>query len=81
MTFICLTQQRSQGIRLDWPIITKKAVQINQKLNGDPNFKASQGWLRRLKERHGIRHLQIEGAKLSANSEIVSQYQEKLCSH
>lgn len=36
-------------------------------LNGDPNFKATTGWLQRFKSRHGIRELDIQGERLSAD--------------
>jgi len=52
-------QARSQGIQLSGPIIMAKAIIViitmNKKLNSDPNFKASIGWLDKFKFRHGIR--------------------------
>jgi hypothetical protein len=47
---------------------------MNKKLDGDPNFKASIGWLDKFKCRHGIRKLDISGEKLSANSAVIAEY-------
>jgi ribosomal protein S10 len=63
-----LIQARTQGIPLSGPVIMAKAVEMNKKLDGDPKFKASIGWLDKFKCRHGIRKLDISGEKLSANS-------------
>lgn len=71
-------QARSQGIPLSGPIIMAKAVVMNKKLNGDPNFKASVGWLDKFKFRHGIRQLDISGEKLSADSTCIADFQETL---
>jgi len=70
-------QARSQGIPLSGPIIMAKAIAINKKLNGDPNFKASIGWLNKFKFRHGIRQLYISGEKLSANCAVVAEFKEQ----
>lgn len=70
-------QSRSQGVPLSGPIIMAKAVQMNKKLNGDPAFKASIGWLDKFKFRHGIRQLEISGEKLSANSSVISEFREQ----
>lgn len=70
-------QARSQGIPLSGPIITTKAGEMNKKLDSDPNFKASTGWLDKFKFRHGIRQLDISGEKLSANSAVIAEFQEQ----
>lgn len=75
--YLWFIQKRSEGIPLSGPIIAEKALFFNQKLNGDPAFKASSGWLEKFKNRHGIRQLNIEGEKLSAASmETVNAYKE-----
>lgn len=71
-------QARSQGIPLSGSIIMAKAVVMNNKLNGDSNFKASVGWLDKFKFRHGIRQLDISGEKLSADSTGIADFQEML---
>ncbi|KAK9693035.1 Tc5 transposase DNA-binding domain [Popillia japonica] len=60
-------QIRSQGQPINGPIICEKVLQINRMMNGDPNFKATHVWLQRLKSRHGIRELDIQGKRLSAD--------------
>lgn len=60
------------------PIIAEKALFFNLKLNGDPVFKASSGWLEKFKSRHGVRELNIEGEKMSAASvETVNAFKVK----
>ncbi|XP_060854978.1 jerky protein homolog-like [Metopolophium dirhodum] len=74
---VVLIQARSQGIPLSGPIITTKAGGMNKKLDGDPNFKASTGWLDKFKFRHGIHQLDISGEKLSANSAVIAEFKEQ----
>ena len=38
-------QQRSKGEPISGPIICEKALIINEKLRGDPHFKATTDWL------------------------------------
>jgi len=77
MTYQWFVQARSQGIPLSGPIITTKAGEMNKKLDGDPNFKASTGWLDKFKFRHGIRQLDVSGEKLSANSAVIAEFKER----
>lgn len=75
--YMWFIQKRAEGIPLSGPIVAEKAILFNQKLNGDPSFKASSGWLDNFKNRHGIRELNIEGEKLSAAStETVNEFKE-----
>lgn len=53
-------QQRKQGIPVIGPLLCEKALEINKQLGGNPDFKASNGWLRNFKNRHGIRQIQDE---------------------
>lgn len=77
--YLWFAQKRSEGIPLSGPIVAEKALLFNAKLNGDASFKASNGWLEKFKNRHGIRELNIEGEKLSAASiETVDVYKVKL---
>lgn len=70
-------QARSEGVPLSGPIIQGKAMELHKKMNGDPAFQASTGWLHRFKNRHGIRQLDISGEKLSSNSSIVVEYKQE----
>lgn len=74
-------QKRSEGIPLSGPIICKQAIFLNRQLDGDVQFKASSGWLRNFKNRHGIRFrdLAIDGEKMSAaNEETVVEYKNEV---
>lgn len=53
-----------------------KAMDMNHKLRveGDPSFKASIGWLHKFKCRHSIRQLEISGEKLTANRPVIVDY-------
>lgn len=76
--YLWFAQKRSEGIPLSGPLVSEKALVFNQKFNGDPEFKASSGWLERFKNRHGIRELNIQGEKLSAISiESIDAYKTK----
>ena len=65
--YVWFTQKRSMGEPISGPLLCEKALQFNEKLGGSPDFKASSGWLKNSKSRHGIRELQIEGEKLSGD--------------
>ncbi|XP_069670562.1 zinc finger protein 239-like isoform X2 [Periplaneta americana] len=52
--------QRARGISVSGPVLCEKALDLNRKMGGDTNFKASSGWLKAFKSRHGIRKLSIQ---------------------
>ena len=56
----------------------KKHFNSTKKLGGTSNFQASTCWLKRFKSRHGIRELQIQGEKLSADSSAAGSFKIKL---
>lgn len=62
------TQKRSLGEPISGPLLCEKTLQLNKKLDGPSDFKASSGWLTNFKIRHGIRELQIEGEILSGDN-------------
>lgn len=45
-----------------------------EKLGGNSNFKALTGWLTHFKSLHGIRELDIQGEKLSADNESGEKF-------
>ena len=55
----------------------QKALELNKKLGGSSDFKASTGWLKNFKSRNGIRELQIERESLSSDATSVNQMKEK----
>lgn len=58
---------KDKGVSISGPILCEKALEFNVKLNGNPNFKASSGWLEKFKSRHGIRELNVSGEKFSTD--------------
>ncbi|CAH1967063.1 unnamed protein product [Acanthoscelides obtectus] len=72
--FTWFSQKRSSGQPINGPLVCEKALDFNKKLGGDPKFSASQGWLDKFKSRHGIRQLDIQGEKLSADSSSASGF-------
>lgn len=69
-------QQRSLGSPISGPILCEKAKILAEKL-GCSSFKASNGWLRNFKFRHGVRELDVSGEKLSADSKAAEEFIEK----
>ena len=69
-------QIRGQGQPVSGPLICEKAMELNRKLGGKEDFKSSTGWLTRFKSRHGIRELDIQGKKLSAETGAAEKFKE-----
>ena len=57
-------------------ILQEKALIFNENLGnqGLTNFRASNGWLQRLKKRQGIRSVALKGEKASADSSAARAY-------
>ena len=72
--YLWFAQKRSQGIPISGPILMAKALDLNEKINQDQQFKASSGWLKNFQARHGIRQLSIQGEAMSANNESVPDF-------
>lgn len=70
------TQRRNLGEPISGPLLCEKSLELNKKLGGSEDFKASPGWLHNFKSRHGIRELQIQGETLSANSNAAKQFKK-----
>ena len=64
------------GNPISGPILCEKAQILAEKL-GYSSFKASNGWLRNFKFRHGVRELDFSGEKLSADSAAAENFIEK----
>ena len=68
--FTWFRAQRSKGAMISGPVLAEKAVLFDKRINGEEStFGASTGWLKRFKDRHGIRELTVSGECLSALSE------------
>ncbi|XP_069701118.1 uncharacterized protein [Periplaneta americana] len=70
-------QRRAKRDPISGPLLCEKALELNKKLGGSSDFKASTGWLKNFKSRHGIRELQIEGECLSSDATFVNQMKQK----
>ena len=46
---------------LDWSHVTKKAVEHNERVEDDPGFKSSPGWIYNMMKRHGIVGINVHG--------------------
>ncbi|CAL1544491.1 unnamed protein product [Lymnaea stagnalis] len=76
--FTWFLQKRSSGKPISGPSLCEKALEFNQKLDGDPSFKASSGWLGNFKSRHGIREMEMQGEKVSANPAAVDTFTDNV---
>lgn len=65
--FLWFSQRRSLGEPVSGPLLCEKALYFNEKLGGPADFKASTGWLKNFKSRHGIRELNVQGEVLSSD--------------
>lgn len=70
-------QQRSIGNPLSGPILCENAKIFAEKIDNLSEFKASDGWLRNFKARHGIRELDLCGEKLSADNTAAEKFIEE----
>ena len=82
-TYAWFVDQRLQGTPISGPIICVKALKFYDLLYpqlpvGKVPFKASEGWLCRFKDRHGIHCLKVQGEKLSADTSVISWYVKSL---
>lgn len=53
-------QKLSQGEAVTGPLLCEKALELNSKLRGPSGFKASHGWLKSFRSRHGLKHIQSD---------------------
>uniref|UniRef100_A0A8C4SGZ7 HTH CENPB-type domain-containing protein n=1 Tax=Erpetoichthys calabaricus TaxID=27687 RepID=A0A8C4SGZ7_ERPCA len=67
-------QKRGKGCPLSGPLLLKKVKWFHCEMKIPEPFAASQGWLQCFKSRHGIRQLDIQGEKLSGDSDAAVLY-------
>nr|XP_045593483.1 tigger transposable element-derived protein 7-like [Procambarus clarkii] len=70
-------QERSVGMPLGGDAIKTAADKFAQKMN-IPDFRASEGWLQRFKNRHNIKNRKVCGESLSADTNSVEPFKRKL---
>lgn len=71
-------KQRDKHLPISGESLKIKAKDIYYRVLGNENFTASDGWLQRFKRRYGIRWLKIADEKLSAKSELVEPFIQRL---
>jgi hypothetical protein len=72
-------EARSEGLTISGPILKAQAEKFDKQMNGETSqFKASNGWLDRFKNRHGISQVFVCGEIRSADSEAADKYPEVL---
>ena len=59
------------------PYIQQKALELAERYD-QANFKASNGWLQRFKERHNISSAVISGVKGCVDNIVVDDWKERL---
>ena len=70
---------RSKNIPISGPILQEKALQIAKALDAaPPEFKASNGWLDRFKNRSGIKARSISGKAVDVSQTTVDSWKERL---
>lgn len=72
--YLWFRQKRSRGDPVSGPVLKEKALQLNEKLQGSSSFKATDGYLKRFKERHGIHHISVQGERLSADKQASEKF-------
>ncbi|XP_023221936.1 jerky protein homolog-like [Centruroides sculpturatus] len=76
--FMWFIQRRSSGQSISGPLLYEKAIFFDRRLNGDPTFEASSGWLEKFKGRHGIKELEVHGEKLSPDIPSANTFIEDI---
>lgn len=71
-------QERRRGTPISGPVLQEKAMILHNKLGGNIEFVASNGWLDRWKKRHGVKFVNICGEKMSADTPSASGFVAKL---
>ena len=69
--YLWFVQQRRLGAPVSGPVLCAKAIQLYDKLHeGEtvPPFQASESWLWRFCNCHGMRQLTVQGEKLSSDT-------------
>lgn len=72
-------QARAAGVNFDGTILREKALEITDKLGID-GFCASNGWIDRFKNRHGLCYRTVNGEAASVDTETVEAWKETVVS-
>ena len=58
--YLWFVERKSKGEPVASPLLCGKTIELNNELKGSPDFKASAGWLKNFKSRHGIQELKVQ---------------------
>jgi hypothetical protein len=73
------TAQRAKHIPISGPLLQEKALQIAEELGLAPDeFKASNGWLQKFRNRHMIGYRQISGESAGVCAATVEEWKHRL---
>ena len=77
--FEWFTAQRAKHIPISGPLLQEKALQIAEELGVDPGeFKASNGWLQKFRNRHMIGYRQISGESANVLPATTEEWKRRL---
>ncbi|XP_025409934.1 tigger transposable element-derived protein 6-like [Sipha flava] len=77
VTFEWFCRARSYNLPVSGPLLQEKALEVVNEV-GLENFKASNGWLEKFRERHNISFKNICGEGNSVDTSVVEKWLEKL---
>ena len=75
------SQERAKGTPITGVIVQEKAKMMYKAMypeKDESHFKASEGWLHRFKQRHGIRCLSMQGEILSADTQSAENFKNEI---
>ena len=79
LVFEWFTQQRDKQIPISGPMLQEKARQIAEQLGyTSETFKASNGWLKKFRNRHAISFRTINGESASVNNSTIEEWTNRL---
>jgi hypothetical protein len=71
-------QKHSERVPINGVILKAQAIQLNRLLSRDETFKASEGWLWRLKVWHGMLQINIEGESAAGDGATARQFPDTI---
>lgn len=72
--YMWYVQKLSQGEVVTGPLLCEKALELNSKLGGPPDFKASTGWLKNFRSRHGIKQIHSEKETFTGDTSAATSF-------
>ena len=72
--FLWFVQRRNKEKPIFVPLLYIKALDMNRKLGGSNDFKASTGWLKNFKSRRGIHELEVQEESLAGDAPPAEKF-------